>query len=496
MKSKNILILLFLSIASTSIGQGIQDAIRYSSTIAGGTARTIGAGGAFGALGGDFGSISINPAGLAVYRTSEFVVSPGYLSNSIESILSGESFSTINDESYLGLENIGLIINKNPIGSSWSTSNFAIGYNKIANFNRDYSFSGSNIGTITERWVELADGLPSGDLDVFEAQPAFIAGAIYDFDQNNLYNTDLDGYPDQRIRKEQIIEERGSISELSISWAGNYDNKFNIGLGVGIPFVSYRELKNYYEDDPNNDIPIFNELQYTEFLNTTGAGFNFKGGVIFTPSRKLRLGLALHSPTYYFLTDDFFTEVTYDFTDGNGNQRYTEGSPDGNFQYRFNSPWKAIASIGTLYKVGDIQGFFSADLEFRDYTKANFNFTSDSNNPADREYQEILNEDIDFLLGSSTIIRLGTELAYQKLRLRAGLQMEQSPFASDDGAFDNRYSFGIGLRENKFFLDLAFTAFSTGEGYYPYLTSNESRDPFVDSDITKNNLVATLGFKF
>jgi hypothetical protein len=478
------------------MSQGIQDALRYSSTMPGGTARTIGAGGAFGALGGDFGSISINPAGLAVYRSSEFMVSPGYLSSSIESILAGESFSYVTDEAYLGLENIGLIINKNPIGSSWKTSNFAIGYNKIANFNRDYAFSGSTIGSITERWVELSDGLPSGDLGVFEEQPAFIAGAIYDFDEDNFYNTDLDGYADQRIRKEQIVEERGSISELSLSWAGSYDNKLNIGLGVGIPFVSYREFKNYYEDDPDNDIPIFNELQYTEFLNTTGTGFNFKGGIIYTPSRQLRLGLSLHSPTYYFLTDDFFTEVIYDFTDGNGNQRFTEGSPDGSFQYRFSAPWKAIASIGTLYKIGEIKGFVSADLEYRDYANSNFNFTSDSNNPADREYQEILNEDIDFLLTTSTIIRIGSELAYKKLRLRAGLQMEQSPFASDDGAMDSRYSFGIGFREDKFFLDLAFTSFSTGEGYYPYISSNESRDPFVDSNITRNNLVATLGFKF
>jgi hypothetical protein len=496
MKILNIIFISLLFSATFLDGQGLQDALRYSATIPGGTARTIGAGGAFGALGGDFGALSINPAGLAVYRKSEFVASFGYLSNSIESLLAGENFSTITEEGYPGLENLGIIINKNPIGSKWATSNFAIGYNKIANFNRDYSFSGSTLGSITERWVQLADGIPSGDLDVFETQPAFIAGAIYDFDEDDLYNTDLDQYQDTRIRKEQFIAESGGISELSLSWAGNYDNKFSLGLGLGIPFVNYRELKEYYEDDPNAEIPVFNELQYTEFLNTTGTGINFRGGLIYTPTRKIRVGLSLHSPTYYFLTDDFFSEITYDFVDGNGAQRYTEGSPDGNFQYRFTSPWKAILSIATLYKVGEIQGFVSADVEMRNYANANFNLTSDSNNSADREYQDILNDDIDFLLTNSAIIRLGTEMAYKKLRLRAGMQMDQSPFSVDDGAFDNRYSFGIGLRENRFFIDLALTSFNTGEGYYAYLSENESRDPFVDSDITRNNFVATFGFKF
>jgi hypothetical protein len=55
------------------------DALRYSQIYPGGTARSTAMGGAFGALGGDFYSASLNPAGLGVYRSSEFTFTPELL---------------------------------------------------------------------------------------------------------------------------------------------------------------------------------------------------------------------------------------------------------------------------------------------------------------------------------------------------------------------------------------------------------------------------------
>ena len=73
--NKLLFTLLILGIGSLVTSQSLSDALRYSTTYAGGTARTVGAGGAFGALGGDFGALSINPAGLATYRSSEITFS-------------------------------------------------------------------------------------------------------------------------------------------------------------------------------------------------------------------------------------------------------------------------------------------------------------------------------------------------------------------------------------------------------------------------------------
>lgn len=489
-------VILSLFFMTSMYGQGLQDALRFSLTSPGGTARTIGAGGAFGALGGDFGSITINPAGLGTYRASEFVISPAITSRSVSSIMQGTNQGYLTEESHLGLENLGIVLAHNPIGSDWYSSNLAIGFNKIANFNSDYFFGGKTIGGIAERFEESADGRSIDQLDDFEGYPAYITGAIFDFDEDLDYDTDLTGFPDQQVYKEQLVQQRGSINELSITWAGNYKNKMSVGVGLGVPFISYEESKIYSESDDNNEVDFFDRLEYIEYLNTTGTGFNIKAGMIYTPIRALRLGLSFQSPTWYFLTDDYFTELTYGYTDNTGANESTQASPDGTFQYRFSAPWLVTASAGTIYRVGKIQGFLSADLEYRDYTSSSFNLTSSSNEPSDRTLTRELNSEIDKQLATSTTLRLGTELAFKKLRLRGGVQVRQSVFAIDDKATDANVSFGLGLREDRFFIDFAYTGGQRSEGYLPYLTSNESRNPFVENDISTDNLILTLGYKF
>jgi hypothetical protein len=63
-------------LATALTAQSSADVLRYSFLQPGGTARFVGAGGAFGALGAEFGSLSQNPAGIALFRTNELVVLP------------------------------------------------------------------------------------------------------------------------------------------------------------------------------------------------------------------------------------------------------------------------------------------------------------------------------------------------------------------------------------------------------------------------------------
>jgi hypothetical protein len=80
MNMKKILCFLFSALSLAAVhAQTASDALRFSYIPQyGGTARTVGVGGAMGALGGDFATISMNPAGLATYRMSEFTYSPGF----------------------------------------------------------------------------------------------------------------------------------------------------------------------------------------------------------------------------------------------------------------------------------------------------------------------------------------------------------------------------------------------------------------------------------
>lgn len=59
--------------AGSASAQGVLDAYKFSQSDLNGTARYLGMGGAFGALGGDISVLSNNPAGLGIYRSSEVV---------------------------------------------------------------------------------------------------------------------------------------------------------------------------------------------------------------------------------------------------------------------------------------------------------------------------------------------------------------------------------------------------------------------------------------
>ena len=73
---KIILFTLASALAVTASAQSWQDALLYSENEYGGTARSIALGNALTAVGGDLGSLGINPAGSAVAGYSQITVSP------------------------------------------------------------------------------------------------------------------------------------------------------------------------------------------------------------------------------------------------------------------------------------------------------------------------------------------------------------------------------------------------------------------------------------
>ena len=75
MKKTFITILLSLAALGAS-AQNAYDALNFSENDYEGSARTVAMGNAFTALGGDLGSISINPAGSAVAKYSQFSLTP------------------------------------------------------------------------------------------------------------------------------------------------------------------------------------------------------------------------------------------------------------------------------------------------------------------------------------------------------------------------------------------------------------------------------------
>ncbi|MBK8496485.1 MAG: hypothetical protein IPL50_16880 [Chitinophagaceae bacterium] len=84
----------------------------------------------------------------------------------------------------------------------------------------------------------------------------------------------------------------------------NSKDKWFIGGTIGIPLVSYSSNTVFKESDTSaNTSNYFKRFEYTDDFTTKGMGVNLKLGIIYRPQDYIRLGLAIHTPTWMFLTD-------------------------------------------------------------------------------------------------------------------------------------------------------------------------------------------------
>ena len=463
---KHITLILLLGIMGVSgYGQTISDALRYAVLTPQGTARVAGVGGSFGAMGGDIGVMSINPAGLAGFYKSEFTFTPTITSTNTEAFLVEDSANvSTQSKTNFGLSNMAAVFVSRPSSGKWQTSNFTIGYQKVADLNKAFLYRGITVGSYSESLEEV----PSLIFDV--------------------------PYQNASLSKEQIVSQKGYVSELNFGWAGSYDNKLDIGISLGIPFVSFDEEKTYSEEDAINALNVFNKYDRENYLNVSGAGMNFKAGFIYKGIKPIRIGASIHSPNYYTLTEDFGESDEYTFD----NDDTDALASDGRFKYQYKTPWKVNSSVGVLYNLGNIKGFANADLEFLDYSSSNFDLGAYSTELEDINYGSELNKEIESELGSIVNLRLGTELAYRKIRLRLGTGLLQSPYSNDagEGEYSSTYSFGVGLRENNFYLDLSYARNSNEEGYIAYDPNEGDNIPLVNTETSKGVIQFTAGFKF
>jgi len=474
---------LLLLCTSAAISQNASDVIRYSYLQPGGTARFIGAGGAFGALGTEFGAISQNPAGLALFRTNELTLTPSlHFAHTNANLEGGEVYD--DDKSKFGFDNIGLVFNTNPSGKKWKTFNFGIGYNRQADYNHAIYYEGDASGTIMNGFFSEAN---SGNLDPFGSELASNSGAFYSDDDDNL-TYDFAGNENAVINRSHAVTTSGRMNEMTLAFAGNYDEKLMVGATVGVPFVNYRVDGEYIESDPTESVAFFDKLTYTEYLRSSGVGINLKLGVIYKFSQAFRLGAAFHTPTALSLTDSYSNTFAYDYTDGTGS--YTgqvQNSPDGTFDYKLLTPWRASASAALIVKKF---GFLSADFEWVDYAANRYNFTADVPSQDNQLYEREVNTDIQRRYQQAMNMRFGGELVLDEFRLRGGFNLLGKPEEAATG-FNTGISAGAGVRGKAFYLDFGWRR-NQGQGsVQPYQNA-----PVASTKVVSNDFLLTLGFKF
>jgi hypothetical protein len=470
--------------------QNANDALRYSLISYGGTARFMGLSGAYGAVGSDFSSLSQNPAGIAVYRKSEFTISPGLYSTTTELKYFGETNSDFRNNLLLG--NMGMVfalnLNESRDDGVLKGLQMGFGMNRLNNFGNRIMAEGFNDGkSLLGLYADDANngGNPfnDDDLDPFTTRLAYDANLMV-FDSGNVNNrahwwVDMPG----QVLQRKTIQFTGSSREILLSGGANFGHKLYLGLTLGFPSVRYEEESNFSEQDSrglsSNADPQFNfdAVKRSEFLLTRGNGFNLKFGFILKPVEFIRIGGAFHTPTSYNLTDEWNSRMVSYFENGSS---YSASSPDGSYDYRLNTPMRAMGSLAIV--IGK-HGFVSADYEYVDYSTARLR--SDDYDFFDE------NEDVRTRLGSANNLRFGAEYKYNVFAFRGGTSFYGSPYKNETtrGARMG-YSAGLGIREKNYFLDFAFNHQLAKDDFYLY------QGAMAENTYKSNQFLMTLGFRF
>ncbi len=475
-----------------SIAQNESDALRYSQKFFGSTARVAGMGGAFASLGGDFSVLGYNPAGIAVFRSTELTFTPAFGYDDISSRYMGMNRS---DTKYdFGLYNLGFVasFNRNT-ETGWVGTNFGFGYNRNNNFNRNKVIEGVNFeSSIADYFIAGpygANGTYPDDLDPFWERLAFdtyVIDTVPGFP--TWYETPVMLGQTQR----EIISTSGNTGEWLFSFGANYEHKLYLGATFGIETVDYTRNSNYSEFD-ELDLSDFEQLLFTKNLTTTGRGYSFKLGAIYKPVEMIRLGGSIHLPTFFTLTDEYRHQMESWFTTGESYKAEpttVQGNKIGPRlkEYSLTTPFRAIGGIGIMLP-GQL-GVISLDYEYVDYSTMRLREIDGGYD----FYSE--NQVIQDVYRATGNIRAGAELRLGMFMVRGGLASYGSPFASgqmNEDAGYTVYSGGIGFRESRFYIDLGYTLTSNEYYYLPY--ECEVLDPSFNQS-RNSRFMLTTGIRF
>lgn len=523
--------------------QTAYDAYQISRYDLRGTARFMSMGGAFGALGGDLSVLGQNPGGIGVYRKSDIGITLDIDSRNISSPNDSRNRTNIS------VSNLGYV------GSVYTGSeimpifNWGFSYGRTNSFKRKYNGSATMQGSLSNHIAAFTNGCSSDLLGGSTSDDVinnYMQGggapwlSILAF--NSYVINPTDGGPEtpstmysglwregtSRGISTYNVDESGYVDEYNINFGGNFSDVVYWGIGFGITDMEYRQNVYYTEDMTGGYITTSEGSGVTEtpgnlgfglnsYQRISGSGFNFKAGLIFRPINELRLGFAVHTPTYYNLSQSSIAEIDYGYgyTDGPAAPGYAN-TPQDDYDWKLRTPWRLMVSAAGV--IGS-QAIISMDYEYRPYQKM---VTKNDNG----DNQTGINNDIENYYKAANIIRLGAEYRLPAgFSLRAGYAYESTPTAGppransadsympdwtmnpgDTGTtpsytMDNSAQYitcGLGYRYQGFYADFAYVHKARNSTFSAFTPSGEVGATPYDAKLKQsdNSFVLSLGIKF
>ena len=540
---KKVFALLLCGLPLMINAQDAFDVLQMSQTELRGTSRFQSMAGAFGALGGDLSTLTQNPAGIGVYRSSDLGITMSVDCNSVKAGVDKmkETRFNINNVGYVG----AIRLNSETVPNL----NFGFTYNRLQSFNRHYVGGVANIPTsmsnyIADEFVNVP-GFTDADLywtddfnPYFDGNAPWAAVTTFDMPTKTYGYVGIinanDGYMQGLFGDATTgnayyeVDERGHADEYNIGFGGNVANKLYFGLDFGILDLDYRSFQAYEEDLTNAYVmtddedlyqsPISNHNTRADwglynYLHSEGTGVNFKLGLIWRPTQALRIGAAFHTPTFYDMRDTYYVEASLKaYQDGNQLYSATKGSNDGydySSNYTISTPWRFMGSVAGV--IGT-QGIISLDYEY--VANQTMRIGDDRGN----NYPDVTYNVKDYFKPSH-IIRLGAEYrvnpswslragySYKTTQVKKGVDdydyniitVGTNPTYQYDNTVQN-ITCGVGYRYKSFYSDVAYVHNIRESVYNAFSPINDEYgyEPNVSADVKNNNnrISLTLGMRF
>ena len=424
---------LLLITGSYLSAQTHDNALRFSTETLDGTARYQAMGGAFGAVGADYGSLRQNPAGLGLFRSNEIQGTISFGQNLDQGTWYKEHYKK-GRTAFGG--NMSVVL-ATPLRGSGLSFNFALGFYQRQSFARSFDISNHQItdfsladyaafitptnvssddllsknayGTVPAPWLAI---LGHGAGWTVQRPEGFYESAFNYSDKGGIL-----GPSNSQLR----VNERGGIQDFDFTFGLNYNDRLYFGLGVKLSALDYRMNSYYGEDFIDNDY-----LELANELRTSGSGASVSFGLIARVSDHLRLGAAIQTPTWFTLQDNYVAgaESRHLRVDKEGKPlpekewtKRDQTPSDAAWQYQLQTPTKIVLSGAFVGRLG----MLSLDYELANYSGIQLKDTYGpfvDDNKLMKEY---------FTPMQSTI-RLGGEVRVSpQFSLRAGGYWRQAP---------------------------------------------------------------------
>ena len=493
--------------------QDITDAVRYGIDHIQGTARFHSLGGAFGALGGDLSAVNVNPAGSAIFSNS--YVSGTLSSKRFENTTNYFNSSVKNNDGNIGFDQLGaaFVFNNTNMNSKVKRFVLSLVYDRTQNTDNSFQARGTTNQSIDRYFLANAQGLELNTISSYPdetlSQAYNYIGANYGYsnqqaflgyesfilepdsynDNNTLYYSNIAA---GSFNQSFNYDTSGYNGKLGINLAMQYEEKLYLGLNLNAHTIDFRK-STYLREANNNPGSLINSVEFANDLSVTGSGFSFQLGGIYKVNPSLRLGLTYDSPTWYTIAEESTQSLFTRSTDGIS---FDDGSVDYSFsvdpnsiniypEYRLETPGKVTASAALI--LGKI-GLISFDYSRKDYSSTKFRPVKDS-------YFATQNEIISNALTSAQTFRLGGEFRVERLSVRGGYALIESPYLNKAVMDDSStVSFGLGYNFGNTRLDLSYSTFEQNRTNQLYQVGTSDSAPLAGINSKNNNIFLTLGF--